>query len=211
MKRTTPRRAPLKLPFKYETTKDFRIVNLESDGVLCIPVFGLSDYHGPRERVPEHTHPECMEISYCMRGELAFSCNGEEFPFRAGSVFVTKPQDRHRSSDDARQGIADVLDVLPRSEERISVSEAAALRSGLAERAVAESSEPGVSRHKASPCILSAHIAAVRHFAKPYGGAKIADAGCRNGIAPLDCRGFFQRGQYARLWTYRGFDTRDAG
>ena len=96
MKKNTPKRPPLKLPFRYETTKDLRIVNLESDGVLCIPVFGLSDYHGPRERVPEHTHPECMEISYCMRGELAFACNGEEFPFRAGSVFVTKPQDRHR-------------------------------------------------------------------------------------------------------------------
>jgi len=96
MKTETPKRPPLKLPFKYETTHDFRIVNLELDGVLCIPVFGLSDYHGPRERVPEHTHPECMEISYCMRGELAFACNGEEIPFRAGSVFVAKPQDRHR-------------------------------------------------------------------------------------------------------------------
>ena len=74
MKRTMPKRTPLKLPFKYETTQDFRIVSLESDGVLCIPVFGLSDYHGPRERAPEHTHPECMEISYCMRGELAYAC-----------------------------------------------------------------------------------------------------------------------------------------
>ena len=92
----TFRRPALKLPFKRETTRNFRIVSLESDGVSCIPVLGLSDYHGPRERAAEHTHPECMEISYCMRGELAFACNGEEYPFRAGSVFVTKPEDRHR-------------------------------------------------------------------------------------------------------------------
>lgn len=90
------RRAPLKLPFRYETTRDFRIVNLEKDGVLCIPVFGLSDYHGPRERAPEHTHPECLEISYCLRGKLAFACNGREYPFRSGMVFVSKPNERHR-------------------------------------------------------------------------------------------------------------------
>jgi len=96
MKNTTPKRVPLKLPFKYETTRDFRIVSLEKDGVFCIPVFGLSDYHGPREQAPEHTHPECLEISYCLRGELVFSCNGEEFPFRSGSVFVTKPNEPHR-------------------------------------------------------------------------------------------------------------------
>ena len=96
MKNTTPKRAPLKLPFKCETTRDFRIVSLEKDGVHCIPVFGLSDYHGPREHAPEHTHPECLEISYCLRGELVFSCNGEEVPFRSGSVFVTKPNEPHR-------------------------------------------------------------------------------------------------------------------
>lgn len=42
-----------------------------------------------------HTHPECLEISYCLRGELAFSCGGTEIPFRSGSVFVTKPNETH--------------------------------------------------------------------------------------------------------------------
>lgn len=92
---SSTRRPPLKLPFRYETTRDFRIVSLEKDGVLCIPVFGLSDYHGPREQAPQHTHPECLEISYCLRGELAFSCKGREIPFRSGTVFVTKPNEPH--------------------------------------------------------------------------------------------------------------------
>lgn len=95
MRESVTRRPPLKLPFKRETTKDFRVVSLEQDGVLCVPVFGLSDYHGPRERAAPHTHPECLEISYCLRGELAFECNGEEIPFRPGTVFVTKPDETH--------------------------------------------------------------------------------------------------------------------
>ena len=86
-----PKRTPLKLPFKYETTQDFRIVSLESDGVLCIPVFGLSDYHGPRERAPEHTHPECMEISYCMRGELAYACRETCERLAAPRFYGAKP------------------------------------------------------------------------------------------------------------------------
>ena len=96
MKSQQKKRPPLKLPFKYEASRDRLVVSLEPDGILCVPVLGLSDYHGPCERVPEHTHPECIEISYCLRGDLAFSCEGEEFPFRSGSIFVTKPNERHR-------------------------------------------------------------------------------------------------------------------
>lgn len=90
------KRPPLKLPFKCEMTRDFRIVSLEPDGVLCVPVLGMSDYKGPRARAPEHTHPECIEISYCLRGELSFACQGREYPFRSGSVFVTQPKEPHR-------------------------------------------------------------------------------------------------------------------
>lgn len=89
-------RPPLKLPFKLEATRDVRVVSLEQDGVLCIPVFGLSDYHSLRELAPEHTHPECLEISYCLRGELSFLCNGKTYPFRSGTVFVSRPDEPHR-------------------------------------------------------------------------------------------------------------------
>lgn len=95
MKVVVPKRPPLKLPFKCETTKDCRVVSLEKDGVLCVPAFGLSDFHGPRARASPHTHPECLEISYCLRGELAFLCDGAEIPFPFGTVFVTKPTETH--------------------------------------------------------------------------------------------------------------------
>ena len=96
MGQSVKKRPPLKLPFTCETTRDVRIVRLEKDGVLCVPVFGLSDYHGPRELAPPHTHPECLEISYCLRGELAFSLKDETVPFRPGMVFVTRPDEPHR-------------------------------------------------------------------------------------------------------------------
>lgn len=95
-KDVTESRPPLKLPFKYENTRDVRVVSLEKDGVLCIPVLGLSDYHSRREQAPEHTHPECLEISCCLRGELTFVCNGAEYPFRSGTVFVSRPDEPHR-------------------------------------------------------------------------------------------------------------------
>lgn len=94
--RSAAQRPPLKLPFKYENTREVRVISLESDGILCIPVLGRSEYRTPRKRVAEHTHPECIEISYCLRGELAFSCMGKDYPFRTGSVFVTRPEERHR-------------------------------------------------------------------------------------------------------------------
>lgn len=96
MKTSYKKRPPLDLPFKYESSRDERIISLENDGVLCIPVFGLTEYHQPQEVAPEHTHPECLEICYCLRGELAFSWKGEIVPFRPGSVFVTKPEEPHR-------------------------------------------------------------------------------------------------------------------
>ncbi len=90
------KRPPLKLPFKYGTTRDFRIVSLEPDGVLCVPVLGMSDYKRTWALAPEHTHPECLEISYCLRGNLSFACQGQEWPFLPGSVFVTRPTEPHR-------------------------------------------------------------------------------------------------------------------
>lgn len=89
------KRPKLNLPFEYGLSRDCKIVSLEPDGVLCVPVLGFSDYHAPRARAKPHTHPECMEISCCLRGELTFSCKGRDYPFRPGSVFVTWPGERH--------------------------------------------------------------------------------------------------------------------
>ena len=89
---------PLKLPFSYCDTPELRVLDLTADGVPCIPVLGLTRIgRGGRPTTSaEHVHEECIEISYCRRGELVFESGGREYPFRPGCVFVSRPDEPHR-------------------------------------------------------------------------------------------------------------------
>ena len=89
---------PLKLPFDYCDTPELRVLDLSADGVPCIPVLGLTHLgKGGRPTTgEEHVHDECIEISYCKRGELVFESGGREYPLRPGGVFVSRPNEPHR-------------------------------------------------------------------------------------------------------------------
>lgn len=90
-------RPPLKLPFEYRDTPDMRVLDLEPDGIRCIPVLGrthLREFDSVRKS-EEHVHEECIEISFCQRGELVFDSMGTEYPFRPGMVFVSRPSESH--------------------------------------------------------------------------------------------------------------------
>ena len=89
---------PLKLPFAYCDTPELRVLNLSADGMPCIPVLGLTRLgKGGRSTTgEEHVHDECIEISYCKRGELVFESGGREYPLRPGDVFVSRPNEPHR-------------------------------------------------------------------------------------------------------------------
>ena len=90
-------RPPLELPFKYCDTSEMRVPDLSKKGIWCIPVLGrtslselrATNLHG------EHVHRECIEISFCQRGELTFDSMGETYPFRPGMVFVSRPNEPH--------------------------------------------------------------------------------------------------------------------
>ncbi|MCR5752732.1 MAG: AraC family transcriptional regulator [Kiritimatiellae bacterium] len=90
-------RPPLKLPFEYSDTPDFRVLDLEPDGVRCIPVLGRTHLKAFPGHVTseEHVHEEVIEISYCQRGELVFDSMGVEYPFYPGMVFVSRPNESH--------------------------------------------------------------------------------------------------------------------
>ncbi len=90
--------APLKLPFDYCDTPDIRILDLSPDGMPCIPVLGRTRRRtvGRETTKDEHVHKECVEISFCQRGELAFESMGREYAFTPGMVFVSRPDEPHR-------------------------------------------------------------------------------------------------------------------
>ena len=89
---------PLKLPFEYCDTPELRVFNFADEGMPCIPVLGLTRIGkgGRPTTTQEHVHEECIEISYCQRGELVFESGGKEYLFSPGRVFVSRPNEPHR-------------------------------------------------------------------------------------------------------------------
>jgi len=85
-------------PFEYCDSPERRVLNLEHDGLACVPALGFSHYSCIRPTVDKHTHPGCVEISYCARGNLTFDCEGGEFQLMPGDALVVQPHVRHRLS-----------------------------------------------------------------------------------------------------------------
>ena len=90
------KRKPLKLSFDYMDTPERRVLSLAADGVACVPVLGFDAYRRQWRAAPVHVHDECLEISFCLRGDLEFELGGERHPFRPGTLFVSRPDEPHR-------------------------------------------------------------------------------------------------------------------
>lgn len=86
------------LPFEYVDTPERRALNLEREGIPCVPALGYSHYKSRRPCVSEHIHPGCLELTLCMRGSLVFECDGHAHQLLPGNVFVTQPDEWHRLS-----------------------------------------------------------------------------------------------------------------
>lgn len=82
-------------PIIYKDTKDDRELDLRPDGVDCIPVLGMSSYQSIRPGPEYHIHLGCMEFCLCLKGNLLFDSEGQEYPFRPGHVFVSSPRQPH--------------------------------------------------------------------------------------------------------------------
>ena len=50
------KRPPLKLSFDYMGTPERRVLSLEGDGILCMPVLGFDCYRRQWEQPPLHVH-----------------------------------------------------------------------------------------------------------------------------------------------------------
>lgn len=86
------------LPFEYVDTPERRALDLEPDGLPCVPALGYSHYSSCRPCVSEHLHPGCLEVSLCMRGSLVFECGGQAHRLLPGNAFVNQPDEWHRLS-----------------------------------------------------------------------------------------------------------------
>ena len=95
-KKFIKRKKTLKLSFDYMDTSERRVLSLVPDGVPCVPVLGFDAYRQQWRAAPVHVHEECLEISFCLRGDLEFELGGVRYPFRPGAMFVSRPDEPHR-------------------------------------------------------------------------------------------------------------------
>lgn len=80
----------------YQDRPGRRVLDLRKDGLACIPVLGLSDFHMIHPGTDFHVHPEGVEINLCVRGNLAFETAERTYPFLPGSIFVSTSAQPHR-------------------------------------------------------------------------------------------------------------------
>ena len=74
---------------------ELHLFSLAEDGIGCVAGIGRSRIDISRAQFPEHVHPHCLEIHYCLRGSLVFEAEGETYRSLPGHVFLTQPKDRH--------------------------------------------------------------------------------------------------------------------
>jgi AraC-like DNA-binding protein len=87
------------LRFEYMNTSERRVLNLEEVGLPAVPMLGYCHYRNPRPDVPEHWHPGCIEVHYCVRNALTFGFSGRAYRLAPGEVFVNLPGERHTVSE----------------------------------------------------------------------------------------------------------------
>lgn len=87
------------LRFEYMNTSERRVLNLAEVGLPAVPMLGYCNYRNPRPDVPEHWHPGCIELHFCVRNALSFGFNGRTYRLAPGEVFVNLPDERHTVSE----------------------------------------------------------------------------------------------------------------
>jgi AraC-like DNA-binding protein len=79
-------------------TPERRVLNVEPLGIPGVPCLGYCHYQQTRPDIPEHHHPDCIEVSYCLRTSLTYSDGADAFDLLPGQILVTPPDLPHRLS-----------------------------------------------------------------------------------------------------------------
>ena len=72
-----------------------RVISLAKEGLPEIPILGVNRSIRTTEGAFFHRH-DCLEITYCVRGNVKFDCGGRAYPLIPGGVFLSRPNDVHR-------------------------------------------------------------------------------------------------------------------
>lgn len=98
----------------------FRVLDLRPDGVDCIPVLRSNDFSAIRIGPDFHFHPDCMEFSLCLKGNLIFDTPDKEYPFLPGNIFASSPDEPHHlRNNPSGLKIYGILFKIPKGNKRI--------------------------------------------------------------------------------------------
>ncbi len=95
------------LHFEYVDTPERRLLDLERLGIAGVPCLGYCHYQKSRPEIPEHHHPDCIEISYCLRTALTYQDGHDTFDLLPGQILATPPNLPHRFSTHAKGLVLD--------------------------------------------------------------------------------------------------------
>ncbi|MDL5055215.1 AraC family transcriptional regulator [Oscillatoria laete-virens NRMC-F 0139] len=71
------------------------VVDLRKHGIPEIPVVGHYEYRAAREALPDHNHPQAMEICYLAKGRQLYRMGHRDYLLKGGDIFVTLPGEEH--------------------------------------------------------------------------------------------------------------------
>jgi AraC-like DNA-binding protein len=64
-------------------------------GIDSLAMFGRYNYANAEEGLPEHSHPDALEICHLVRGRQTYCIGKHSYQLRGGDVFLTMPDERH--------------------------------------------------------------------------------------------------------------------
>lgn len=83
-------------------SEERNVVSLARDGLAFVAGIGRTHYAAAHSSLPEHTHPGCMELHYCLNGAIRFDIAGEAHTLLPGEVCVTQPDVPHHLVSNAK-------------------------------------------------------------------------------------------------------------
>ena len=83
-------------------TKERHVVSLAADGLPFVAGIGHTRYAVAHAALPEHVHPGCMEMHYCLCGSIDFEIEGQRHTLLPGEVCLTQPDMRHHLVSNAK-------------------------------------------------------------------------------------------------------------